>query len=96
MTIPSLLLGFIIATLLGTLFHLWRGGGAGRLLLYLLLSWGGFLTGHLVASFFELTFDKLGPLHIGSASFGSILLLFFGNWLSLVEIERKPNSRKSN
>ena len=42
MNISSYLFGWILATLLGAIFHLWRDGGIGSLLLYLLLSWGGF------------------------------------------------------
>ena len=94
MTIPSLLFGFVLATLYGAAFHLWRNGGPGRILLYLMLSWGGFAAGHLVASYFNITVDKIGPLHIGFASLGSIIFLFFGHWLSLVEVERSPDSHK--
>lgn len=90
MSTPALLLGFIISTLYGALFHLWRGGSAGRLLLYLILGWVGFWGGHFIASHFGWKFDSLGQLHLGTASLGSILLLGVGHWLSLVEIERKP------
>ena len=33
MTIPALLFGLLLASLYGTLFHLWRGGSGGRILL---------------------------------------------------------------
>jgi uncharacterized membrane protein YeaQ/YmgE (transglycosylase-associated protein family) len=89
MTLPTLVLGFVISTLYGALFHLWRGGGAGRLLFYLCLGWAGFWIGQMFASRFGWTFDKLGPIHIGTASFGSILFLLVGYWLSLVQVERK-------
>jgi hypothetical protein len=90
---PTLLLGLILSTLYGALFHFWRGGGAGRLLLYLILSWAGFWAGHLTASYFGLTFDKLGELHIGMATAGSVLFLGVGYWLSLIEIEHKPTGK---
>lgn len=89
MTLPTIILGFIISTLFGALFHLWRGGGAVRLLFYLLLGWVGFWLGQGFASKLGWTFDKLGPIHIGTASLGSILFLLAGYWLSLVQVVRK-------
>jgi hypothetical protein len=49
MTVPILIFGFILASLYGSLFHLWKNGGLGRLVLYLLLSWIGFWVGQLIA-----------------------------------------------
>lgn len=89
MTLPTLVLGFILSTLFGALFHLWRGGGAIRLFFYLCLGWVGFWIGQWIASSLGWTFDKLGPIHIGAAAFGSLLFLFVGYWLSLVRVERK-------
>jgi len=65
MTLPSLILGAIVATLLGSAFHLWRGGGLGRFLLYLFLAWLGFWSGHFLASQFDLAFFSIGPLYAG-------------------------------
>ena len=90
MSIPTLLLGLVLSTLYGALFHLWRGGHAGRLLLYLILAWIGFWIGQLLGNLINLTFDTLGQLHIVSASLGSIGFLVVGYWLSLVQVEKKP------
>lgn len=89
MTLPTLVFGFTLSTLLGALFHLWRGGGAGRLLFYLLLGWAGFWSGQWLASRFGWSFDKIGQLHVGFASLGSLLFLLIGYWLSLVRVEKK-------
>lgn len=89
MTLPTLLFGFLLSTLYGALFHLWRGGGAGRLSLYLITGWLGFWSGQVLASRWNWTFGSLGPLHIGMATLGSILFLFIGHWLSLVEVTSK-------
>ena len=89
MSTPILLLGIIVSTLYGAAFHLWRGGKAGRLLLYLILSWVGFWVGHLISSRLEWDFGTLGQLHLGAATLGSLLFLFVGYWLSLVEVERR-------
>jgi uncharacterized membrane protein YeaQ/YmgE (transglycosylase-associated protein family) len=85
MSAATLLLGLIIAILLGALFHLWRGGKAGRLLFYLIVSIIGFWIGQLAANLLNWNFDKLGPLHLGFSILGSLISLFFGHWLSLMD-----------
>lgn len=87
MPIPTLILGVLISTLYGTLFHLWRGGNLARLILYLLLGWLGFWAGHVLANFWGWTFASLGTLRLGAATVGSFLFLAIGYWLSLVEID---------
>jgi hypothetical protein len=89
MSIPGIFLGLILSTLYGALFHLWRGGNAGRLLLYLVLAWLGFWLGHLAGNFLNSSFDMLGQLHLLFASLGSIIMLGIGYWLSLVQAETK-------
>ena len=87
MTLPSLILGFLLASLYGAIFHLFLGGGLGRLLLYLLLGWMGFLGGQILASYLGWSFDQVGALHLGTASVTSFMLLVIGYWLSLIEVE---------
>lgn len=89
MTLPSLLFGALIASLYGAGFHLWRGGGFGRLMLYLILAWAGFWAGHLIGARLEWTFANIGPLNLGMATLVSVLFLAVGHWLSLVEVQRK-------
>lgn len=84
----SLILGLILSTLYGAIFHLWRGGGSGRLVLYLVLSWAGFLIGHLIATYLDIAFEKVGDLHIGIASLGSFVFILIGYWFSLGEPKR--------
>jgi len=85
MTLPSILIGIVISSLYGAAFHLWRGGGPGRLILYLLLAWIGFWIGHFVGNAAGWTFFSLGPLRLGAATLGTALSLGVGYWLSLVE-----------
>ena len=92
MTLPALVLGLVISTLLGVVFHLWRGGNAGRLLLYLILGWIGFWGGHFLASFLGWSFLSIGELHLGVAIAGSLLFLFIGHWLSLTEPQEQKRS----
>jgi hypothetical protein len=86
-TIPALILGAVLATLYGALFHLWRGGRAGRLLLYLILSWVGFWAGHFLGMYFGWSFLKIGALQFGAATVGSALALLAGYWLSPVKTQ---------
>jgi hypothetical protein len=89
MTLPAIIFGVILSTLIGAAFHLFRGGGLGRLLLYLVLGWIGFWTGQFLAWQFGWSFASLGPLHLGMATIGSLVFLGVGHWLSLVEVDKK-------
>ncbi|GAP06579.1 hypothetical protein ATHL_01434 [Anaerolinea thermolimosa] len=84
-TIPAFLFGFLVSTFLGASFHLWKNGGLGRLLLYLLLSWIGFWGGHFLADNLGWTFLSIGPLRFGLALLGCLILLFIGHWFSLIK-----------
>lgn len=81
MTPPSLIFSFLLATLLGAAFHFWKGGGGGRLLLNLILSWGGFILGNWIARNWGFSFLMIGPVSGGFGSLGSLVLLFIGNWI---------------
>ena len=86
MTLPSYLVGLVIALLIGALFHVWRDGGAGRLLLYLALSVAGAGAGQWAGGLLKWSFFPVGPLDLGVVGIGSVLFLGVGYWLSLVEI----------
>ena len=86
MTIPTLILALLIASLYGALFHLIRGGGPGRIFLYLLLSWVGFALGHLVGIWQEWLLLPMGQLNLGMSTIGSLLLLMGGDWVSRIRI----------
>jgi hypothetical protein len=88
MTLPSILLGVVLSTLYGAAFHLLRGGSFGRLILYIVLSWVGFWTGHIFAQLMAWSFVRVGALEAGFATLGSLLTIGAGYWLSLVKIER--------
>jgi len=90
LTFPSLVLGLVMALLVGALFHLWQGGGGGRLLLYLALSLVGFGAGHLLGIRAHWILVSVGPLDLGTAVIGSLLLLGLGHWL--VRLGHSPPS----
>ncbi|MDR3574739.1 MAG: hypothetical protein P4L50_12810 [Anaerolineaceae bacterium] len=88
MTLPAFIFGILVATLLGSAFHLWRGGGLGRLILYIIFSWIGFWAGHGIGDQIGITFWTIGPLRLGMAIIGSLIALGIGYWLSLVRIPK--------
>lgn len=88
MSIPALLLCVILATLYGAAFHLWRGGGPGRLLLYLILAWAGFAAGQYLGMHFKVTFGRVGFVHAVLGTLFSFIFLGIGYWLSLVQVEK--------
>ncbi len=91
MTLPALLFGFLVSTLMGAVFHLWKDGGLGRLLLYVILAWVGFWGGHILANKLGWTFGSMGPLHLGTALLVGAVTIYAGYWLSLVN-RNEPQS----
>ncbi len=89
MNYSSYLFGFILATLLGALFHLWRNGGGVCLLLYLVFSWIGFFIGQTIANYFGFNFFSVGPVNIIGGIVGSIAFLLLGNWIVKIEPNQK-------
>lgn len=82
MTLPSFLFALLVALLYGALYHLLRGGGFWRLVLFLSLSILGFAAGHLMGLWRGWVFLPLGSLNLGMSTIGSILVLLLGDWLS--------------
>jgi hypothetical protein len=94
MTLPSYVLGTLYVLLVGSLFHVWRGGGAGRLLFYLLLSLMGGAAGQWLGAWQEWSLFPVGPLNLGWITIGSLAFLLVGHWLSLVEIHGSERDKR--
>lgn len=75
MTTPTLMLGFVLATLLGALAHLIFGGDARRLAAFLIAGWVGFVIGQIAATLFHWNFLNIGTLHVLPAVLSSIGLI---------------------
>jgi hypothetical protein len=89
MTFPAILFGIVLSTAYGTAFHFWKGGSLNKLLLYVILAWLGFWTGHIVGGLIGWSFAAVGPINAGLATVGSAIFLFVGEWLGRVEVIRK-------
>ena len=85
MTLPTIILGLIIALSYGAFYHVIRGGSIWRLFLYLALSVIGFGAGHVIGLWRGWTLLPLGSLNFGLSTIGSIVILILGDWLSHVE-----------
>lgn len=89
MTIASFFLGLLIASIFGCAFHFWRGGGVKWLALYNVFAWVGFWIGHFTATLLKIHFLSLGPINLGPALLGTIIILFLGYWLSMATQEER-------
>jgi hypothetical protein len=89
MNLPVLFLGIVLSTLYAALFHFWKKGSLKSLVLFLILSWVGFWLGHIAGGMLDLKFGAIGVLNTGMATLGSAAFLFVGEWLSLVNIQKK-------
>lgn len=81
MITPAVIFSFLVASFLGSAFHFWKGGGGGRLMMNLILSWTGFILGNWMGKSWDLPFLMIGPISGGFGALGSLVLLFFGNWI---------------
>lgn len=86
MTTQAWLFAFALATLYGAAFHLWRGGNARRLLLYLLAGWLGFALGQGLGVLLTLDTLKIGQVHVFPATFGSGIALWAASLLARTEV----------
>ena len=96
MNAPSLFLAMLIATSCGLVFHLIRGGGLARLGLYVLTSWVAFFIGHLVGTWLEWDFMRIGTLNLLPALLAIALGLFIASLLAGPERKPKRQRRKRN
>ena len=85
MSLPSIFLAFLVASLYGALYHLWRGGGPKRIFFYLFLAWLGFFGGQFFAFWRGWFLLPVGTLNVGFGSLGALLFLFAGDWLAKIE-----------
>ncbi len=93
MTIANIFLGLVIASIFGCGFHFWRGGEFKWLILFNVFAWIGFWLGHFVGAWTGIRFLPLGPINLGPAILGTLVVLFLGYWLSMASQE---DAKKKN
>ncbi len=81
MTLPAFVFGALLATLYGSLFHLWKGGSPLRLLADLIFAWLGFWGGQALAAAQGWQWGMVGPLHFLVASLFALVALAGGHLL---------------
>ncbi len=94
MTLATIFLGTVIASIFGCAFHFWRGGGLKWLILFNLFAWIGFWTGHVIGSLLGVQFIRLGAINLGPAMVGTLIVLFLGYWLSMASQENGKERHK--
>ncbi|MBL8154243.1 MAG: hypothetical protein JNM70_08675 [Anaerolineae bacterium] len=93
MPAPTLVFGFILATLLGAVFHLIMGGDVRRLALFLLAGWIGFAIGQLIGVIADIDLLRVGTLRAFSAGLGAIITLILTHFLTYDRGNSKRVSR---
>jgi hypothetical protein len=82
----AIILGAVLATLIGAVFFLiWPTGSYRMLGLSLLAAWIGFAAGHFAAEWSAVELWKAGPLNLAGAIPGTLLALILLRVLSLKE-----------
>ncbi len=82
----AVVLGGILATLLGSLFFLIRPAKSYKMLgLCIVVSWFGFAAGHFAAELSDFRLWTAGPLNLGGAIPGTLLALILLRVLALKE-----------
>lgn len=89
MTVPSLLLGFLLASACGFVFHLIRGGRTPRLILFLITSWVAFFIGHILSEMLNWRFMRVGTLNVFPALLSTIIGLIAASVLAGPETPRR-------
>jgi uncharacterized membrane protein YeaQ/YmgE (transglycosylase-associated protein family) len=79
---PSIVFGFVLATLYGSAFHFISGGDARRLALFLLAGWIGFALGHITGDLLNVSFLDVGSLNMLNATIGAFVALVVARFLT--------------
>ena len=94
MTMPGIYFSLLVATGVGLLFHLIRGGSLGRLLLYLAAAWVTFMAGHFVAELLDWHFIRVGPINLFAALLAAVIGLLAAALLVGPERSRRRTGRR--
>lgn len=91
---PTLTFAFVVATMIGALFHVVAGGDARRFALFLLAAWLGFALGHVLAVSLGIHVLAIGTLRMGGALIGALAALLLARYLTAIRKSgRNPRTR---
>ncbi len=88
---PIITFAFVIATLIGAVFHFVVGGDARRLAVFLLAGWLGFAIGHLLGNTLDIDLLMIGELRMLSATAAAMFALFVAYVLTTDRSPRRPS-----
>jgi uncharacterized membrane protein YeaQ/YmgE (transglycosylase-associated protein family) len=95
MTLPGLMLAFLLATACGLAFHLLRGGSLYRLAQYVFAGWVCFFAGHFLAEAFGWRFGRLGSLNLLPALVATVLGLVALSFLARPEASARSTGART-
>ncbi len=75
-TLPSILLAFVIASIIGVAFYLVFGRGWKRLFVYWLVAVVGFFIGQIIAALVNFSLLPIGSVHLAEATAACLVALF--------------------
>jgi hypothetical protein len=93
-TAPGIYFSLLIASGLGLVFHLIRGGSLGRLVLYLAAAWIAFMAGHFVAEWLDWRLMRVGPINLFAAILAAIIGLSAASLLAGPERSLRRTSKR--
>jgi hypothetical protein len=96
MTLPAVMLAFLIASACGLAFHLVRGGSLYRMAQYVFAAWVCFFAGHFLAEAFAWRFGRLGSLNLLAALVATLLGLVALSFLARPEASRHPPAKRTS
>jgi hypothetical protein len=72
---PSFFLAVIVATGVGLVYSIWRGGHLTRMALFVVAAWIGFAVGQLIGAVLGLHVLLIGEVHLLEGILGSLIVL---------------------
>ena len=73
---------FVLATMYGLGFHVFMGGSARRMVLFVVTSWIGFLLGQYIGDFLLISIFRIGIVHLLPATLASFAFLVFAHLIT--------------
>jgi hypothetical protein len=89
---PISTFAFVIATLIGAVFHFVVGGNARRLAIFLMAAWVGFALGHLIGNTLGVELLMIGELRMLPAAAGAMFALFVAYVLTTDRSARRSSN----